>query len=134
MIETIRSKGVSDQELLMQIETKDVSPWREFNPDFDFFELVTLAEQDPDQFKAIILEGYKVKFVTIYGLKNFLKLKFDKIEEQDYQLTEKGITNLQVDHQQLSKIQQFLSNNWTIQEIASEKSDPSHKVIKIELI
>ena len=132
MIETIRSNGVSDQEMLTQIKTGDVSPWREFNSNFDFNELVTLAEKDPSQFASIILDGYGAKFLTLPGLKNLLRLKFDIIESRDYQLTEKGITDLKVENQQLAKIKLFISKNWTIQELTSEDSD-QYKVIKIEL-
>lgn len=131
MIESIRKNGVTDQQLLQQVQTGDVSPWREFNENFDFHDLVTWYEKDPDTFKSVILDGYQVKFVTIYGLKNYLKLKFGKQEDQDFQLTEKGITDLHVDDQQLAKIQQMLSKNWTIQELTST---PCYKVVQIELI
>ena len=131
MIETIRSKGVSDQELLAAVESGDIGPWREFNANFDFTNLVTLAEKDPSKFKSIILDGYGVKFLTIYGLKNLLKFKLGLVEERDYQLTERGITDLKVEDGQLMIIKQFLSNNWTLEELAS--NDESGKVIKIEL-
>ena len=133
MIEIVRSHGVSDEEFLVRIESGDVSPWREFHAEFDFNELVALSEKDPAQFRSIILDGYEVKYVSIYGLKNLLKFKLDKLEERDYHLTEKGITDLKVDDQQLAIIRQFLPANWTIQEIAFENRDHSDKKIKIEL-
>lgn len=130
MIETLRLNGVKDQEIVTQIEKKDVSPWEIFHSKFDFNELVKLAEQDQARFQSVILDGYKIKFVTLNGLKTLLKLKFSIIEDQDYRLTEKGITDLKVSEDQLAKINHMLSGNWVIQETATDNA----KGIKIELV
>lgn len=131
MIETLRSNGLTDQEILTQIEKKDISPWENLHTKFDFNDLIKLAEQNHKEFEAIILNGYQVKFVTFNGLKTLLKLKFNLLEEQDYQLTEKGITDLKITGKQLTKIKQVLSENWVIEGMPSETSD--HKAVKIEL-
>ena len=128
-IETVRSKGVSNEELLAKIETGDVSSWSEYNSNFDFNELVELYNNNPEEFKSIVENGYAVKFVTLPGLKNLLKLKYGMLEERDYQPTETGISGLQVDEDQYAAIKQMLSKNWKIEELASE----GKKVLKIEL-
>lgn len=133
MIETLRSNGISDQELLTQVENQDVSPWKELNTHFDFNELVKLAAQDQNAFDSIILDGYEVKFVTIKGVQTLLNLKFEKIQERDYLLTDKGITGLHIEDQQLSTLRQMLSTNWVIDETSPKKSSHISKVIKIEL-
>lgn len=129
-IETVRSNGVSNQELLAKVESGDVSSWSEYNSNFDFNELVELYKQDPEQFKSIIENGYTVKFVTLPGVKNILKLKFGLLEDQDYTSTEKGITGLRVNEEQYAVLKQMLSKNWKLEEVAGESGQ---KVIKIEL-
>ncbi|MBB6444051.1 hypothetical protein [Bacillus benzoevorans] len=129
-IETVRSKGVSNQELLAKLESGDVSSWSDYNSNFDFSELVELYQKDPEQFKSMIEIGYAVKFVTLPGIKNILKLKFGLLEEQDYESTETGITGLQVNDEQYAAIKQMLSKNWKIEELAGTGVQ---KVLKIEL-
>ena len=96
-IETVRSKGVSNEELLATLKTGDVSAWSDYNSNFEFNELVELYNNNPEEFKSMLENGYTVKFVTLPGLKNILKLKYGILEERDYQLTETGISGLQVD-------------------------------------
>lgn len=131
MIETLRSNGISDGEILTQVQTGETDDWSIFNPDFEFHGLVELNEKDPEAFQSIIKNGYKVKFVTFKGVRTLLKLKFGFEEEQHYELTDKGITGLQVTDAQLAQIRQVLSTNWSIGELSSETSD--QKTIKIEL-
>lgn len=131
MIETLRSNGVSDEEILIQVQKGEVGGWAAIRPKFDFLELVELNKQDPEVFQSIIREGYQVKFVTFNGLKNLLKFKFGFVEGQHYQLTDKGIAGLQVTAAQLAGIHQFLSQNWLIEAHSSEV--PNEKTIKIEL-
>jgi len=129
-IETVRSKGVSNQELLAKLESGDVSSWNDFNENFDFNELVELYKENSEMFKSIIENGYAVKFVTLPGIKNILKLKFGLLEDEDYKSTDKGITGLQVSDEQYAVIKQMLSKNWKIEELAGGQG---RKELKIEL-
>ncbi|MDC3414005.1 hypothetical protein NC797_06180 [Aquibacillus sp. 3ASR75-11] len=130
MIETLRIEGISDKQILAQVTKGDVTPWTELNATYDFSRLVKLAQQDTEAFRNIITEGYAIKFVTIKGIKNLLKMKFD-IEIDDYEVVEKGITNLKVNEKQESQLKQMLSMNWNISETASADSNGSSKEISI---
>lgn len=129
MIETLRSNSVSNQELLEQIEKKDVSVWADIHSPFDFNALVTLADEDKDFFRSVIEDGYQVKFVTINGLQRLLELKFGKLPDRDFTLNENGIDHLQMDEEQLLLLKQILSNNW----IVSESLSDNVYNVKIEL-
>ena len=85
-----------------------------FNPDFDFHMLISLFE-DSD-FTSIIHDGYQIKFVTINGLQNLLRLKFNLLKDVDYNLIENGISGLTLDQQQFAIFKQMLSTNCTILE------------------
>lgn len=129
MIETLRSNGISDDQILHQIGERDVTPWDRLDSNFDFNHLVELADQDRTGFKSIIQDGYTVKFVTIRGLQTLLQLKFKKQADRDYQVTETGISGLQLEESDFTVLKQLLSRNCKIQEML-----PANKKISIELV
>jgi len=134
MLETLRSNGVSNREILTQIDKKDVRLWGTLNANFDFRELITLAGKDQKAFKSIVINGYQVKFVTLKGLQRLLELKFNKKEGNDYELEDRGITGLQLDESQLSVLKQMLSKNWNVQEEQSENKAYYNKEVRVGLI
>jgi|SRR5699024_1638977 len=129
LIETLRSNGISNDELLEKVAHKDVRSWEDINPKFDFNGLIDLYEKDEAAFKSIINEGYKVKFLTFKGLENLLKFRLNKVAEEDYELLENGISGLKVKEEELNVIKQLLSANWTVHE--TENNDNLNKEISI---
>lgn len=115
LIETVRASGVANEELERSVSIKDVASWNRQHPNFDFQTLIDLQEKDNHAFHSIIHDGYQVKFITINGLRNLLKLKFN-ITEEMYELTEQGIAKLAAGADTLSGLRQILSPNWKIQE------------------
>ncbi|MBO0993407.1 hypothetical protein [Bacillus sp. SD088] len=132
MIETLRSQGISDAEILNHIKRKDVTPWVHINERFDFNELIELADQDQEAFTSIIKDGYQIKFITIRGLQTLLKLKFQLIEGRDYQLTNKGIKKLHIKKDAWLQLKSLLSKNCLVQEEPLEESS-TYRNVKIEL-
>lgn len=132
MIETLRSQGISNSDILSQIEKKDVTPWVHINEHFDFNQLLKLADQDQEALTSIIEDGYQVKFITIKGLQTLLKLKFQLVEGRDYQLTDKGIKDLHIKEDVWLKLKQLLSKNCMIHEKPLQ-NEKSYKKVKIEL-
>lgn len=115
-IETLRSNGVSNEEILTQLKQGNIEPWKALHEDFDFEVLRKLANEDLGKFQEILSKGYQVKFVTYNGLKNLLRLRFGKVQGEDYTSLEKGITNLVLEEEQLSILKQMLSGNWVLEE------------------
>lgn len=131
LIETVRASGVTNEELMEQVSKKDVTAWEKLNENWDYTTLINLQEKDADAFQSIIQDGYQVKFVTINGLKNLLKLKFN-ITEEEYELTEHGIEDLSVDEDTLFTIKLMLSANWKVHESAVD-GEGVNKEISITL-
>ncbi|MEK0291542.1 hypothetical protein P5F77_13865 [Caldifermentibacillus hisashii] len=127
MLETLRRKGITNQQLLTE---KDFKVWNYLHESFDFSHLQSLREKDPTAFQTVVEEVYQVKFVTFKGLINLLKLKFQKVEEQDYQTTERGIRGLYLNDEERHQLTNLLSKNWTIQEEEVGKKT----LLQIELV
>lgn len=134
MIEVLRSNGISNEEILDRLERKDSSDWENLKPKFDFNELIKLFEQDKNSFRSVLADGYTVKFLTMNGLKNLLKMKFNKIAGQDYEISDTGIHHLAIESQNFPALQQLLSINWIMEEHPVMNNDSTKKVVSIQVL
>ncbi|GIO21505.1 hypothetical protein [Oceanobacillus sp. J11TS1] len=114
MIETLRANGITDEEIIEKVKEENVSSLKQIHDKFDLEQLITLAEKDFTAFEQALKDGYTVKFVTVRGLENLLKLKFQKEAGKDYKKTETGIQSLQADEAVLREVKEILSPNWKI--------------------
>ncbi|MFJ5769323.1 hypothetical protein [Psychrobacillus sp. NPDC093180] len=134
MIETLRSNGLSNEEMVALLEKKNISDLKQINTKFDFNNLINLYEQDKDTFKSVLQDGYTVKFLTMNGLKNLLQMKFDKDAEKDYEISDTGIQRLEIETHKLPALQQLLSINWIIEEQNDTDIDSSKKIVNIQIV
>lgn len=121
LIETLRSNGITNREILSGLEAGNVEEWQILHESFDFSELLKLANKDFEQFREIINYGYQVKFITFNGLKNLLRIRFSKEPDKDYVMQEKGIKNLVLNQKELQSVKQMLSKNWVLEEVKEDK-------------
>jgi hypothetical protein len=126
MVESIRNKGISNEELFALVEQEDANRLKEIEPRFDYSELVKAARKDLAAFRSALSDGYEVKFVTFNGLKNLLRIRFGKEEDRDYSVMETGIQGLRLTPSELKQFKDMLSSNWRV------TSDGSG-VVKVEL-
>ncbi|MCW1928054.1 hypothetical protein [Bhargavaea beijingensis] len=112
MVESLRGKGVPNDELFSLVEQGNVDRLKELEPRFDYNELVKAAREELDSFRSALFEGYKVKFVTLNGLKNLLRMRLGKEEGRDYSLTDGEIQGLRLSPHELEQFSSMLSSNW----------------------
>ncbi len=128
LLESLRSNGVSNQELLNNLDGRS---WEEtFSTEYEA--LLNIYSQDKQQFIELLENGYSVKFITFNGLKNLLKMKFNKLEEQDYKIVDNTFELLELNPQQLSTLRQLLSINWTVEEHEREGLDTDSILVKLK--
>lgn len=126
MVESLRSKGMSIEEIITLVEQEDADRLKEIEPRFDYSVLVKSAQMDLAAFRSALSDGYEVKFVTFNGLKSLLRIRFGKEEERDYSLMETGVQGLRLTPSELEQFKDMLSSNWRV------TSDGSG-AIKVEL-
>lgn len=128
LLESLRSNGVSNQELLNNLDGRS---WEEtFSTEYEA--LLNIYSQDKQQFIELLENGYSVKFITFNGLKNLLKMKFNKLEEQDYKIVDNTFELLELNPQQLSTLKQLLSINWVVDEHEREGLDTDSILVKLK--
>ena len=120
IIETLKGAGYTVEQAAQQIETGDVTPFQQLAK-FDFQLLVNLYNVERETFYAAFAGQYRVKFLTINGLKNLLKFKFG-IENTRYTELETGIADLDVNEATEQAIRAFVSANWNVERVGEKLS------------
>lgn len=113
VIEILRSNGVTNEEIIKATEEKQLDHFKTINENFDYTSLYPLKED----LTCILEKGYQVKFLTMPGLMNLLKMKHNKEKEKDYELQETSLINLSLTREEREAIGKWLSPNWTIEEL-----------------
>ena len=92
----------------LQILTKDY--------EIDGEMLATLLKEHATEMEQAFAGNYQVKFMTINGLKNLLRMRFD-ITEAQYELLEagNGLQHLEVNSATEQQIRAMLSSNWKVE-------------------
>ena len=109
IIETLKGYGISLDETEKRIAERTLGEWQEqFKFDFSLLE-----KMEPATLRASFAGDYRIKFVTINGLKNLLRMRFD-IQDIHYKEVENGLVNLSIDETIEMKIRSMLSSNWTV--------------------
>ncbi|WP_042475708.1 hypothetical protein [Bacillus ndiopicus] len=111
LIETLR-QNYSYEQVAAQLDKKDLSLFAELKSDFTL--LQELYDTDKELFKEAYTTGYQVKFLTINGLKNILRMRY-QISEDQYELQEFGAYNVPASEETEKAIAAIVSSNWKIE-------------------
>jgi hypothetical protein len=109
IIETLKGYRISLEEVERRIEEDHLADWQE-QFKFDF---TLLKEMEPQKLRDAFSGKYRIKFVTINGLKNLLRMRFD-IQDIHYKEVDNGLLDLSVDETIEKQIGSMLSSNWTV--------------------
>ncbi|MCM3549727.1 Uncharacterised protein [Niallia circulans] len=114
MVETLLAKGMERQTLINLLKAKDAETLNNFDDTFDYHELITAAETALDNLTQAVQVGYTIKFVSKFGIKRLLGLKYGLEEGIDYQMADDRFDNLTLTAPQLAEFKAMLSPNWKV--------------------
>lgn len=120
MIETLRHSGVSGEYIMRGLKENDVSQLQAFDTTFDYQDLLTSWTADSERIKEAIINGYQVKFLSVYGIKRLLKLMFSLEDSENYTLEENQFVDVPLADQQLDTVRTLLSPNWSITNVLED--------------
>ena len=97
---------IENDELHLLTDTYDIDPES----------LKILLNENAEEMEQAFAGNYEVKFVTINGLKNLLRMRF-QISDDQYELLPEGngLQSLQVDPITEQLIRGMLSSNWKVE-------------------
>lgn len=112
-IESLRSLGWSDEEIVRSVERgtglpKDDSPFH-----FNYEELALFAQKEPDIFKAAVRDGYQIKYNTVRGIRSWIWVAFGFEPELVLEEGQEAVL-AELTASQLERLQEILSFGWRI--------------------
>lgn len=113
-IEVLKAHPYTYEQVRQYLENNQVNILtNDYNMDFE--PIMTLLKEDSNLLQQAFEGNYKVKFMTINGLKNLLRMRF-QITEDQYELLEagNGMAQLNVSADTEQEIRNMLSSNWKV--------------------
>lgn len=112
LVESLRSLGWSDEELLRRVETGEL-PVDESEYHFDYTQLTQLAGEQPEVFRQAVTQGYQIKYNTIRGIRSWIFVALGK--EAGLELEEgKEAAEVTLTEPEHKRLESVLSFGWRI--------------------
>lgn len=112
LLESLRSLGWSDEELLRRVAEGDL-PVDESEYKFDYGQLSLLAGEQPELFRSAVTGGYQIKYNTIRGIRSWIAVALGleaKLElEEGHEAVEAELTG-----PEKLRLENVLSYGWQI--------------------
>jgi|SRR5690625_1420334 len=109
-IETLRSSGYTNETILAKVRNDEMADFKSADSGMDYSGLVELEAEN--FLGNILVEGYQVKFLTINGLTNLIRMKYGKKKDEDYRLEDFEVSELELDDNEADELGNLLSPNW----------------------
>ena len=109
-IETLRSSGYSNETILEKVRNDEMTDFKSADSSMDNSGLRML--ESGNFLGNILEEGYQVKFLTINGLTNLIRMKYGKKQDDDYRLEDFTVSELQLGDTDVEVLGNLLSSNW----------------------
>lgn len=113
-IETLKNNGYSNEEITEKVRNNEIEEFKSVDKNMDYSTLIELNESN--FLGNILKEGYQVKFLTINGLTNLIRMKYKKEPDEDYKLERFVLSELQLDEESSEELENLLSSNWRFSE------------------
>lgn len=127
-VETLRSKGMDNDTLLEALKENNLELFTRVDDSFDYQELIDAADGNAETFQEAIQAAYTVKFLSTYGIKNLLKLKYNLEDGVDYKMNEYRFDGLDLNKDQIHELQILVSSQWHVLEQLDKNGNNSVSV------
>ncbi|WNS41943.1 hypothetical protein [Paenibacillus sp. MMS20-IR301] len=112
LVESLRSLGWSDEELLRRVASGEL-PADESEYQFDYGQLAVLAGEQPELFKQAVTEGYQIKYNTIRGIRSWIAVAFGLEPKLELEEGQEAV-EAELSESQLNRLADVLSFGWQI--------------------
>ncbi len=131
-IELSRAAGLDNETLFRALKEKDVKVLQPAGEDLDWEYMFSYAEQHEEEVKAAIYHGYEFKFLTINGLRNYLKIRFGFEDGHDFEINEEGIVSLEMSAEDVKELEGALPGHWILSTLDVPEEKDNRRKIQIK--
>ena len=112
--ELLKANGITYEQVAHQFSKNNTALLIE--EDFDFAVLKALFDADQQAFEQAYAGNYSVKFLTINGLRNILRMRFG-IQVDAYETLEagNGLSGVPATAETEQQLRKFVSSNWKVE-------------------
>lgn len=113
-IELLKAHALSFEQVSEQLKENEIT--FPIDESFDFSVLKSLYDTDFDTFKQAYMDSYSIKFLTINGLRNILRMRFHiPVEQYDTLEEGNGLRNVPASEDIEQQIRTIVSSNWKVE-------------------
>ncbi|MCQ6266805.1 hypothetical protein M1K46_14200 [Fictibacillus sp. WQ 8-8] len=128
-IELSRAAGLDNETLFRALKEKDVKALRPAGENLDWEYMFSYAEQHEEEVKVAIYHGYEFKFLTINGLRNYLKICFGFKDGHEFDVSEEGVFSLKINAEDVKELEGALPGHWNLSTLdVPEEKDGRRKI------
>jgi len=121
LVESLRRRGWSDEELLDRVQTGNL-PVDGSKFEFDYHRLTELQAEGPQAFEQAVKAGYQIKFNTIRGIRSWIEVALGK--EAVLELEEgREAVEVELTAAERARLTAVLSYGWQV--VGGNASNPS---------
>ncbi|MFD0960747.1 hypothetical protein [Paenibacillus chungangensis] len=130
MLESLRAHGWSGDELIRRVQEGNL-PADDSKFKFDYSSLTELAKEQPELFRAAVLDGYRIKYNTIRGISSWIQVALQQEAELTLDPGKESVT-AGLTAEEYARLAEVLSVGWSIVE-AGPGADPLRSLYRIQL-
>lgn len=122
-LEKIQAKGIQGAELVELLERKDAAELQQrVDPELQWDGFVEYLQEHWEEVRQALTEGYRIKFMTVGGLRGLLEIKFGLLPEQDYVFENNRFAGVRLHREDYQQLRWLAPDYW---EILIDKEDPA---------
>ncbi|OBZ09250.1 MULTISPECIES: hypothetical protein [Bacillales] len=127
LLESLRALGWSNDELIRRVRSREL-PEDDSIYHFNYQDLSSYADQEPEVFEAAVKHGYRIKYNTVRGIRSWISITFGKEPVLELEEGREAVTAslTQAERDQLASV---LSFGWSIQGEASGSADEASSYV-----
>ncbi|MUK88875.1 hypothetical protein GMD78_10770 [Ornithinibacillus sp. L9] len=112
MVETLLAKGMSSSTLISYLQNEDSKALNDFDDTFDYAELIQASNKANATIIEAIQSDYRIKYVSKFGIKKLLDLKFSLQEGTNYRMEDAKFYDIPLNEDQLETLEKMFEPHW----------------------
>lgn len=118
ILESLKSFGWSNDELIRRVKEREL-PTDDSDFHFDYQLLSELESKEPETFRDAVLNGYRIKYNTIRGIRSWIVVAYNREPELILDEGQEAVV-AELTVPEMERLSSVLSVGWKVEEAAGQ--------------